>query len=159
MVIGKRLYTNDEFEKFIALPENQESRFELIDGEIIEKMPTEEHGLTASNLHGHLFIFLQGNEIGRLIIEVRHKMPGDDHNARLPDIAFTSTERALPVVKEGAVPQMPDLAIEIKSPTDSYVGLREKRHIISNMVRAWFGWSSPKSVLLRFTNPIRMCRF
>ena len=32
----------------------------------------------------------------------------------------------MPVVRKGAVPQMPDLAVEIKSPTDSTIELREK---------------------------------
>jgi Uma2 family endonuclease len=53
-------------------------------------------------------------------------MPGDAHNARMPDIAFTSRDRALPVAKSDAVPQMPDLAIEIQSPDDSVLRMREK---------------------------------
>lgn len=126
MAIDAKLITIAEFEAFIAKPENSERRFELINGEVIEKMPTEEHGVIASNLHGQLFIYLQQNKIGRLIIEGRFKIPDDEHNARLPDIAFTRAERALPVTKHGAVPQMPDLAVEIKSPTDSVIAMREK---------------------------------
>lgn len=42
MAIAPRLYTLEEFEAFIALPENAARRFELINGEIYEKMPTEE---------------------------------------------------------------------------------------------------------------------
>ena len=53
-------------------------------------------------------------------------MPHDRHNARLPDIAFTSRERALPIVSKGAVQQMPDSAIEIQSPNDSLKKLRAK---------------------------------
>lgn len=126
MAIDAKLITITEFEAFIAKPENSERRFELVNGEVIEKMPTEEHGVIASNLHGQLFIYLQQNKIGRLIIEGRFKIPDDEHNARLPDIAFTRAERALPVTKQGAVPQMPDLAVEIKSPTDSVIAMREK---------------------------------
>lgn len=45
MVIQTRRYTVAEFEQVIALPENQDRYFELIDGEIVEKMPTEEHSV------------------------------------------------------------------------------------------------------------------
>ena len=38
-----KTYTIEEFERFLALPENADRLFELIDGEIVEKMPTEEH--------------------------------------------------------------------------------------------------------------------
>jgi Uma2 family endonuclease len=44
-----RLHTVEEFEQFLAAPENRQRRFELIDGEMIEKaMPTLEHGISHS---------------------------------------------------------------------------------------------------------------
>jgi Uma2 family endonuclease len=44
----------------------------------------------------------------------------------MPDLSVNSRHR--PVVREGSVPQMPELAIEIKSPTDSIKQMREKAH-------------------------------
>jgi len=118
--------TVQDFDAFIALPENADRLFELIDGEIVEKVPTEEHGFLASLLSGEIYIYLKQNPIGRVAVEPRHKLPEDEHNARMPDIAFTSSERALPIVTSGAVPQMPDLAIEIQSPDDAVLKMREK---------------------------------
>lgn len=43
----------------------------------------------------------------------------------MPDVAFTSNERGI-ILETGAIPHMPDLAVEIKSPNDSYIGLRDK---------------------------------
>ncbi len=43
----EQLYTVDEFEELLKLPENAGRLLELIDGEIVEKMPTEEHGSIA----------------------------------------------------------------------------------------------------------------
>jgi Uma2 family endonuclease len=126
MVVQPRLYTVDEFETFIALPQNVDRRFELINGEIVETMPTEEHSLVAGNFYAALREFVRPRNLGRVAFEVRFRMPEDQHNARLPDVSFTSTERLLPVVKKGAVPFMPDLAVEIKSPDDSIKTLREK---------------------------------
>ncbi len=118
--------TVQDFEAFIALPENADRLFELIDGEIVEKVPTEEHAFLASLLSGEIYIYLKQHPIGRVTVEPRHKIPEDVHNARMPDIAFTSSERALPIVTSGAVPQMPDLAIEIQSPDDAVLKMREK---------------------------------
>ena len=48
----------DDFEAFIALPENSDRLLELIDGEIVEKVPTQEHGYLASLLNARIFIYL-----------------------------------------------------------------------------------------------------
>jgi Uma2 family endonuclease len=126
MAITERLITVDEFEAFIELPENADRTFELIDGEIIEKMPTERHGLTAGTLYGWLWSFITPRKLGRLVIEVRYRLPEHEHDSRIPDISFTLAERVQPVVDEGASPVFPDLAIEVQSPHDRVTKMREK---------------------------------
>jgi Uma2 family endonuclease len=118
--------TLNEFEAYIALRENAERRFELVNGRIVEKVPTEEPAVLAALLTGELYIYLKAHPIARLAVEPRHRMPDDDHNARLPDIAVTLNTRALPLVTQGAVPQMPDLCIEIQSSGDTPLEMREK---------------------------------
>jgi Uma2 family endonuclease len=125
MVIQKKLYTVEEFEKFIAQPDNADRRFELIEGEIFEKMPTEEHGLAVSNMVIALGAHVKQHKLGRVVVEVRHGLPGDKFNDRIPDISFTS-DISRPLVKKGAVPRMPDLAVEVKSPDDEFQDLRKK---------------------------------
>ena len=132
MAIQERLYTVPEFEAFIAQSENSDRLFELIDGEIVEKMPTEEHSLVIGNIYMTLRMFADPRDLGRVAFEVRRKMADDNHNARLPDVEFTIKARLLPVVKKGAVPQMPDLAVEVKSPDDSFVSMREKANYYLN---------------------------
>ena len=117
-------YTVDEFERFLHMPENLDRLFELINGEIVEKMPTEEHGLVATNLVIAMGSFVKAHKLGRVGVEVRHRLPKDNHNSRMPDVSFTSARR--PLVKQGSVPQMPDLAIEIQSPDDTIKKMREK---------------------------------
>src|SRR5689334_20272676 len=114
-----KLYTVDQFEAYIARPENAERLFELIDGEIVEKVPTEEHSLIVGNIYTDVRTFAEPRDLGRAAFEVRRRMPNDPHNARLPDVEFTTKARLLPVVAKGAVPQMPDLAVEVKSPDDN----------------------------------------
>lgn len=121
-----RLVTVAEFEEFSDQEENQDRRFELIDGEIVEKMPTEEHGIIVLRIGSRLLIFVEARGLGRVAVEPRHRVPDDEHNARLPDIAFTSASRVLPVTRRGSVPQMPDLVVEVKSPDDTYARMRKK---------------------------------
>jgi Uma2 family endonuclease len=123
-VSQERLYTVEEFERFIAQPENRDRLFELIQGEIVEKMPTEEHGELAANLVVALHSFVVPRKLGRVGVEIRHRMPNDTRNSLLPDVSFIAGKR--PSVTEGSVPQMPDLAVEIKSPDDSLKDLRDK---------------------------------
>jgi Uma2 family endonuclease len=126
MVVEKKLYTVDEFEAYIALPENRDRQLELIDGDIVEKnVPTERHGITAANFVTEVRIYLKQNPIGRVAVEVRYRRPGDQYNARQPDVSFRA-DRSQAVVEKGAVPQMPDLAIEIKSPDDSLREMRDR---------------------------------
>ena len=114
------------FVAFLALPENANRRFELINGEIVEKVLTEEHSLIAGNLYFALRLFVEPKGLGRVLFEVRHQVPGDEHNARLPDVEFTRADRLQPVVTQGAVQQLPDLVVEIQSPEQKPLELREK---------------------------------
>lgn len=121
-----KLYTVDEFEQFIDLPENADRLFELVDGEIVEKLPTEEHSVVAGNIAFALRTFTQPRKLGRVLFEVRHQLLNDDRNSYLPDVEFTRSERKQPIVTQGAVPQLPDLAVEVKSPSDSRAAMRRK---------------------------------
>lgn len=120
----QRLYTVEEFEQFADAPENADRLLELIDGEVVEKLPTQEHGLITGNIYGPLWNFVQRHRNGRVVMEVRHRVPGDTRNARMPDISFTRGNK--PIVKKGSVPQMPNLAVEVKSLDDSLKEMREK---------------------------------
>lgn len=125
MAIQQRLYTVADFEHFLTLPEHRERLFELIHGEIVEKVPTEEHGLIAGNIYGFLWTYTRQSGIGRAVIEVRVRMPDDEYNSRQPDLAvFVDTTR--PVVTRGPVLQMPEVVIEVKSPEDTYASMRER---------------------------------
>jgi Uma2 family endonuclease len=118
------LMTADEFEQLLEQPEHQDRLLELIEGKVVEKLPTEEHGLVTSNLNYALVAYNRQHKLGRIGVEVRHRLPGDQRNSRMPDLSFTSARR--PLVTQGVVPEMPDLAVEIKSPDDSIRKQRAK---------------------------------
>jgi len=131
MVAEHKPISVTEFDKFLAAPENRDRLFELINGEIVEKVVTQKHGAIASFLVIEIGLYLRQNKIGRLGIEVRHRVPDDLENDRLPDVSVT-LDLDKPIVEVGAVLYMPALAIEIKSPDDTYKGMREKaRYFLS----------------------------
>lgn len=147
MVIQPKV-TIQDFEAFVGLPENSERLFELIDGKIVEKMPTEEHGFLVMFLAGEIYIYLKKNPIGRLVVEVRYQLPEDHHNSRLPDISFTGHQRSRPIVTTGVVPQMPDLVIEVKSPSDVMLKMREKAlsYLSSGAKMVWLVFLHKKEI-------------
>jgi Uma2 family endonuclease len=132
----QKVYTVEEFERFVALPKNDERHFELIDGDIVEKpMPTQEHGRVISLFMKHFFRYFDRNPIGHPDPEVRYRMPGDKRNARQPDLSIV-LDVTTPIVKKGAVPRMPDVVVEVKSPDDSITKLRAKAaYYIANGTR------------------------
>jgi Uma2 family endonuclease len=115
----------DEFERFLHLPENSAKHFELINGKITEKVVTREHGIIAGLIITEFNLYLRQNRIGRAAVEARHRPASDDENDRLPDVSVVC-DLDKPVEREGAALYMPDLAVEIKSPDDTYKQMREK---------------------------------
>lgn len=116
MVFQDRTYTRSEYE---AIAEQYpDKRLELINGEIVEKMPTQLHAFIVHMLSGFLFVFLQNNPIGYALVEARYSLPDDDENDRIPDLSFISKEKGS-LIETGPAPYMPDLAIEVQSPGQS----------------------------------------
>lgn len=118
--------TVEAFEAFIALPENADRHFELIDGEIVEKpMPTQEHGRIVMRFGSRLHVFVEDHNLGYVEVEVRYRTSDDDTNTRQPDLSFFA-EPNTPAIKRGPVMRLPDLALEVKSPDDTFIKMREK---------------------------------
>jgi Uma2 family endonuclease len=123
MTIEQKLITVKEFEDFLA--EHPNGLYELIHGEIVEKVPTQEHGVIATKIAARLLVFMEDNNIqGHVAVEARFSPLDDELNDRLPDVSVHLTDK--PPVAEGAVEGMPNFAVEIKSPKDSNKLMRDK---------------------------------
>lgn len=154
MAIERKLYTVEEFEEFITLPENDERLLELIDGEIVEKAFAERQSVIAGNFYSALWNFAEPRKLGRVVFEVRYRVPDDQHNSRIPDVSFTSAARLLPIVEEGAVPLIPDLCIEVQSPGDTPKQMRDKAaYYLANGARlVWLAYSKKRMVEALYPN-------
>jgi Uma2 family endonuclease len=147
MAIREPLHTTTDFEVFINRPENANRRFELIEGQIVEKMPTQEHGIIAGAIITAINVWQKPNRIGRAAVEARYRAPGDIHNDRIPDVSFIA-DLSIPVVREGVVDRLPDLAVEIKSPSDTFQSMTESaRYYLANGVRmVWLIYPKQKLI-------------
>jgi Uma2 family endonuclease len=143
-----QLIDADEFEQFIARPENRDRNFELIDGVIVEKpMPTDEHVLAVGNLIFFLSLYAREHKLGRPGPELSIRLAGNPRNARQPDVSMI-LEPSMAIVRRGAMPVMPDVIAEVKSPTDHYDEMREKaRFYVTNGARlVWLVFPAPQIV-------------
>lgn len=122
-MIADRTYTRSEYE--VLLAQHPQRRFELINGEIVEKVPTELHGLIVHLIGGFLFIYLRANPIGYAMVEARHGLPDDNANDRIPDLSFRVKDKGA-IVTQGAAPYMPDLAVEVQSPNQNDRAMADK---------------------------------
>lgn len=120
------LITVAEFEYLCEThPIYKDGNFELVHGEIVVKYNTLEHGMVAGATVYALVHYVQTTGRGRAGISVSIHSPLDQYNLRQPDISyFVDTTR--PIVTRGAVPLMPDLAVEVHGRDQSRREMREK---------------------------------
>lgn len=119
------LNTIEDFEEFIALPENRDRLLEFINGEIVEKLPTQLHAYIVGVLVSFFRNYLAVNRIGWALPEAHYQLPGDDFSP-IADFSFVlSKGRSL--TTKGAAPYMPELAVEIQSPDDSQSKMERKK--------------------------------
>ena len=129
MEVKERVYDVDAFWRFVCQPENADRYFELINGEIIEMAPPgEEHGTIAGEIFLHFRLFDPQRKLGIPTVETGYYSLDDRRTVLGPDVAFRRTDGATPPQKKWA-PTMPDLAVEIKSPSNTLAELRQKAAI------------------------------
>lgn len=127
MAIQEKLYTKDDVWELSHRPENENKYFYLIDGELYWDMPPGGvHGSLALRIGYYLQAFVEKHDLGIGTVETGYYPPDDRHTLLAPDVAFISNARAPQPFPDKFVPTMPDLAVEIMSPTDSLKDLRRK---------------------------------
>lgn len=106
---------------------------EVINGEIVDMPPTSFHATKlATRLARKLGNFADDHGIGEVVVETLFHIPldVDPGRNRRPDVAFVSFKiwpRDRPEsIRENAWDVVPDLAIEVVSPSDTAQGLLEK---------------------------------
>ena len=130
MQVLERLIDADTFLELEQLPEYRDREYELINGEMIEmSVPGSIHGKLVIRLGGYIFIYLLENDVGEVMAESGNRSELDPYLLLRPDVSFISHASAREPLAEAPFPRMPDLAVEVASPSNSVRELREKAAI------------------------------
>ncbi len=114
-----------EFEQYVMLPENEDRRFELLDGEIVEMAPARSRyskfGLVIASV---VYRFCNDHQLPCEFSGADGTYDIDGH-VIAPDFAYKRT----PLSEDYPDPVAPLWAVEVISPTDRGSDIRRKREI------------------------------
>ena len=130
MAIQKRIYTVDDVLELQCQPGNGNRHYELINGELIELSPTNHlHGWLVFEIGWYLRGFVKQRNLGYVSGDVGF-YPTDDRLTLLaPDVAFVRKDRLPSPHPLTFVGFMPNLAVEVKSSSNTMAELRRKTAI------------------------------
>lgn len=130
MATRERAYTVDDVWRLSCAAENELKRYTVIDGVLnVSMSPGYLHARIASEIARLLGNFVVDRDLGQVTVESGHYPPQDRRTLLLPDVAFIRKERAPTPDFERFVPIMPDLAVEIISPSQSLAEARRKAEV------------------------------
>lgn len=119
---------------------------ELIDGELVEKMPSFVPSSIAMTIGAYLRIHVKERGLGYVTGADGGYVMGDG-SVFIPDVGYITRER-LPEEPTREAPVPPDLAVEVKSPTDSVRELRRKaeKYLAAGTRLVWLVFPDEKRV-------------
>jgi Uma2 family endonuclease len=116
-------------EEFFALPDPPDgSKQELVKGRVVTMPgPGVEHGEVQGQVYFLLKTYLNQNKLGRVMVESATVLERKPDTVRGPDVSYYSKER-LPLDKRvvGYHDEVPDLCVEVVSPSNSLKQLKAK---------------------------------
>ncbi len=137
--VSAQLVTGADFAK---LPEPREGgKLELVRGSVVVLPPVgPAHGECSAALGALLLGFSRRAALGRVRASTHYWLATKPDHIRSPDISFVSATRARSeTIKHGCVDGLPELAVEITSPTDTDRAVQEKvdDYLAAGVSRVW----------------------
>ncbi len=130
MEVRERLYTVDDVWDLQRQPGNGDKSYELIHGELIEMAPANMlHFWLMAEIAGELRNFVRRHDQGFVGGEGGFSPPGDRHTLLATDVGFVRKGRMPQPIPQTFAGFMPDLAVEIMSPSNTLAELRDKAEI------------------------------
>ena len=130
MAIQARVYTVDDVWRLEQQPINPAEKYYLIDGELCIKMsPSRMHGRLALRIGRFIANYADEHNLGETAVEAGYHPPDDRRTLLLPDVSFEGRARAAQPPLEKYAPFMPDLAVEIISPSQTLEETRRKAEV------------------------------
>jgi len=124
----------------------EEPLYEVVDGVRVELPEMSiQSNLIKSDLHGVIWSHVRQHKLGKAVVETLFVLDPETNLQRRPDIAFVSKERwplDREVPWEGDWEVVPDLCIEISSPSDLYHTIMEKvmEYLRYGVRQVWVLW-------------------
>ncbi len=143
-MISREKMSLADFETFIALPENADKHFELIDGDFYEMTPTSElPTVIGIEIATYLRVFAREHGLG-IVTGADGGFQLSPHDAPAPDAAFIARGRLKGLRKRGFFQIAPDLAVEVVSPSDSVTAVQRKaaRYLALGVREVWIVYPS-----------------
>lgn len=126
-------------EDLLKMPDGD--RYELVDGQLVEKDMGWKSSLIASELYRRIANFAHENSLGLAIVEGSYQcFPDAPMKVRKPDVSFLQRARVpLRGLPDGHCPVAPDLAVEVVSPNDLYSEIESKvdEYIAAGVALVW----------------------
>ena len=131
MASQARMYTVDDVWRLEQHPIHPAAKYYLIDGELYVKIaPGESHDDIAAKLAAHLFLFVDAANLGQVSTNAAYHPPSDRDETLAPAVSFISQEVTLaPYFERSHLAVMPDLAVEIISPSQTLAETRRKAEV------------------------------
>src|SRR5262245_37138197 len=146
-------------------PNDRDSLYEVVDGQVVEKPPMGAYqGELASLLHEYLAPFVREHQLGKVVVEVLFLINSATNLQRRPDVAFVSDARwprKRHAPNDAVWNVVPDLAIEIVSPTNTAAEVTAKveEYFQAGVQRVWVVYPDITAIYLHeSSNVIRVVR-
>lgn len=131
MIVEKQFISANEFWAIVQQPEYADRSVELVEGEIVDMpLPNPVHAAILGTLSAAIYNHVHGRKLGRVLIGdapfVVERSPEGKDTLRGIDIAFMSTERLSGRLPRKPLTVMPDLAVEVISPSNKAEDIEKK---------------------------------
>lgn len=135
----QKLITADEL---LAMPRDG-NRYELVRGVLIEKMPTgDPHGMVVVLTAHYMTQYALSSGHGQTRSgETGYILDRDPDTVRAPDVAWYSSENVPAPGTQGFPDMVPDLVVEVKSPSNSNPEMAAK-------ARMWLSYGTKMALIL-----------
>lgn len=127
-------------------------RAELVDGEVVEKMPPGfDHGNVAGNIYFALRLYARKDNKGRVSVEGGFRLSRNPDVVRSPDVSFVEAARLVGVNTQSFIEGPPTLAVEVVSPGDlaSEVEAKVREYLAAGVPMVWVVYPEVRAITVR----------